>query len=245
MFLVASFSCFRFPLLLCFAAFFSHELEGADPSSYAAYPQAIAPALRPSEGQGGGIVLGRLDTAFRDTFFAFLCLAEGHRDPSGLFLWGGGAFSAPSGPFSHALVFCFPAPGFFFLFFSLSCWPLNGMHFDFVFHEWSDTFRALFRENPGTLRDTPSPTFVLGFLYGLGGNAVRFFHFVFFLCLVRCLLSFFTVLLFLGSLFGKIFGSELLFLSVVVGLVFFDSVLPRFLFYFLVFAPENVSEKFS
>ena len=56
-----------------------------------------------------------------------------------------------------------------------------------------------------------------------------------FLCLVRCLLSFFTVLLFLGSLFGKIFGSELLFLSVVVGLVFFDSVLPRFLFYFWVF----------
>ena len=46
---------------------------------------------------------------------------------------------------------------------------------------------------------------------------------------------FFTVLLFLGSLFGKIFGSELLFLSVVVGLVFFDSVLPRVLFYFLVF----------
>ena len=56
-----------------------------------------------------------------------------------------------------------------------------------------------------------------------------------FLCLVRRLLSFFTVLLFLGSLFGKILGSELLFLSVVVGLVFFDSVLPRFLFYFLVF----------
>ena len=34
---------------------------------------------------------------------------------------------------------------------------------------------------------------------------------------------------------GKIFGSELLFLSVVVGLVFFDSVLPRLLFYYLVF----------
>ena len=56
-----------------------------------------------------------------------------------------------------------------------------------------------------------------------------------FLCLVRCLLSFFSVLLFLGSLFGKIFGSEPLFLSVVVGLVFFDSVLPRLLFYYLVF----------
>ena len=32
---------------------------------------------------------------------------------------------------------------------------------------------------------------------------------------------FFAVLLFLGSLFEKIFGSELLFLGVVVGLVFF------------------------
>ena len=72
------------------------------------------------------------------------------------------------------------------------------------------------------------------FLYGLGGKAVLFF-FLCFLCLVRCLLSFFSVLLFLGSLFGTIFGSELLFLSVVVGLVFFDSVLPRFLFYYLVF----------
>ena len=62
-----------------------------------------------------------------------------------------------------------------------------------------------------------------------------FFFTLCFLCLVRCLLSFFTVLLFLGSLFGKFFGSELLFLSVVVGLVFFDSVLPRLLFYYLVF----------
>ena len=44
-----------------------------------------------------------------------------------------------------------------------------------------------------------------------GGNAVRFLRFVL-LGLVRCLLSFFfSVLLFLGSLFEKIFGSELLF----------------------------------
>ena len=45
----------------------------------------------------------------------------------------------------------------------------------------------------------------------------------------------FTVLLVLGSVFEKIFGSELLFLGVVVGLVSFDSVLPMFLFYNLVF----------
>ena len=38
-----------------------------------------------------------------------------------------------------------------------------------------------------------------------------------------------------GPLFEKIFGSELLFLSVVVGLVFLGSVLPRLLFYYLVF----------
>ena len=64
---------------------------------------------------------GRLDTAFRDNFVAFLCLAEGHRDPSGLFIWGGGAFSVPSGPFSHALV-SFSRPRFFF--FSLSLYLL-------------------------------------------------------------------------------------------------------------------------
>ena len=36
------------------------------------------------------------------------------------------------------------------------------------------------------------------------------------------------------------FGSELLFLGVVVGLVFFGAVLPRFLLYFLAVAPEIV-----
>ena len=41
---------------------------------------------------------------------------------------------------------------------------------------------------------------------------------------------FFAILVFFGSLFGTIFGSELLFLSAVVDLVFFDSVLPRLLF---------------
>ena len=40
---------------------------------------------------------------------------------------------------------------------------------------------------------------------------LSFFFTLCFLCLVRRLLSFFPVLLFLGSLFGKIFGSELLF----------------------------------
>ena len=45
-------------------------------------------------------------------------------------------------------------------------------------------------------------------------------------------LVFLTVLLFLRSLFEKFFGSELLFLGVGVGRVFFGAVLPMFLFFF-------------
>ena len=56
----------------------------------------------------------------------------------------------------------------------------------------------------------------------------------------------FSVLLFLGSLFEKIFGSELLFLCVGVGRVFFGAVLPMFLLYYsFFFAPETVLKKFS
>ena len=72
------------------------------------------------------------------------------------------------------------------------------------------------------------------------GEMLSVFFILCFLCLVRCLLSFFSVLLFLGSLFGKIFGSELLFLGVGVGLVCFGAVLPMFLLYFCFFAPETV-----
>ena len=64
--------------------------------------------------------------------------------------------------------------------------------------------------------------------------------FLCFSCLVRCLLSLFAVLLFLGLFFRKIFGSELLFLGGVVGLVFFGGFLPMFLFFFWSFAPEGV-----
>ena len=65
------------------------------------------------------------------------------------------------------------------------------------------------------------------------------------MCLVRCLLSFFVVLLFLGSLFEKIFGSELLFLGVGVGRVFFGAVLPMFLLYYSFFPlPKMSSKKF-
>ena len=61
---------------------------------------------------------GRLDTAFRDTFFVLMCLAEGYRDP-GTFFGREGAFSLPPQvPFSHALVSFFPPQVFcFFLLF--------------------------------------------------------------------------------------------------------------------------------
>ena len=75
------------------------------------------------------------------------------------------------------------------------------------------------------------------------GEMLSVFFILCFLCLVRRLLSFFTVLLFLGSMFGKIFGSELLFLGVGVGRVFFGAVLPMFLLYYLVFRYRNCLEK--
>ena len=73
---------------------------------------------------------------------------------------------------------------------------------------------------------------------------LSFFFIMGFLCLARCLLSFFCVLLFLGSLFEKIFGSELLFLGVGVGRMLFGAVLPMFLLYVLFFSLPKVFEKF-
>ena len=54
---------------------------------------------------------------------------------------------------------------------------------------------------------------------------------------------FFFVLLFLGSLFEKIFGSELLFLGIGVGRVYSGAVLPMFLLYYLVFRSRKCLEK--
>ena len=53
---------------------------------------------------------------------------------------------------------------------------------------------------------------------------------------------FFCRFLFLGSLFEKIFGSELLFLGLGVGFVFFGGFLPMFLLHFWRFAPESVQK---
>ena len=70
------------------------------------------------------------------------------------------------------------------------------------------------------------------------GEMLSVFFFLCFSCLVRCLLSFFAVLLFLGSFFEKIFGSELLFLGGCVGLVFFGGFLLCFCFIFGVSLPK-------
>ena len=78
-----------------------------------------------------------------------------------------------------------------------------------------------------------------------GGNAVRFFIFCFFSVWFSVSCRFFAVLLFLGSLFGKFFGSELLFLVVGVGRVFLGGVLLRFLIYVLAVRSRKRLEKFS
>ena len=75
-----------------------------------------------------------------------------------------------------------------------------------------------------------------------GGNAVRFCHLVF-SGLAGRFLSFFSVLLILGSFCEKIFGSELLFSCFGVGRVFFGAVLPMFLLNYLVFRSRKCLEK--
>ena len=75
-----------------------------------------------------------------------------------------------------------------------------------------------------------------------GGNAVRFFHSVFW-GLVRCLLSSFCRSSLLRVVVRKIFGSELLFLGVGVCCVCFGAVLPMFLLLFWFFSSRNCLKK--
>ena len=77
------------------------------------------------------------------------------------------------------------------------------------------------------------------------GKCCPFFSFCVFRVWLGVFCLFFPVLLFLGSLFEKIFGSELLFSGVGVGRVFFGGFLPMFLLYFLAVCSRKCLEKFS
>ena len=75
------------------------------------------------------------------------------------------------------------------------------------------------------------------------GKCCLFFHFVFFHAWLGVFCRFFPALLFLGSLFGKIFGSELLVLGLGVGCVYSGAVLPMLLLYYLVCRSRKCLEK--
>ena len=78
-----------------------------------------------------------------------------------------------------------------------------------------------------------------------GGNAARFFLFVFSVSGPVSFALFLSFLLSKGRFFGKIFGSELLFLGGCVGFCVFGGFLLLFLLYFLAFRSRNCLEKFS
>ena len=73
-----------------------------------------------------------------------------------------------------------------------------------------------------------------------GGNAVLFFLFVFFSVRSGVFCRFLSFFSSKGRFFGKIFGSELLFLDCCVGLGLFGGFLLMFLLYFWRFVPETV-----
>ena len=75
------------------------------------------------------------------------------------------------------------------------------------------------------------------------GEMLSVFFTVFFESGSVSFVVFFSVFLFLGPFFEKFFGSELMFWGVVVGVVCFDSVLPMFLLYNLVFRSRRSLEK--
>ena len=77
------------------------------------------------------------------------------------------------------------------------------------------------------------------------GKCCPFFSFCFLCVWSGVFCRFFAALLFLGSLFEKFFGSELLFLGGGAGLVFFGGFLPMFLLYFRAVRSRKCLEKFS
>ena len=77
------------------------------------------------------------------------------------------------------------------------------------------------------------------------GKCCAFLQFCFFRVWLGVFCRFFSVLLVSGSLFEKIFGSELLFLGFGVGRVYFGAVFLYFCFIIWFVVPESVSRKFS
>ena len=108
--------CVVFPRFVVFCGCFSHThthtLEGADPSSYEAYPRVIEPAPRPSEGPGSAIVRGRLDLS--GYTYRFDVFGRGSQGPLGPFSLGRGRFLCPLRPFFTRTCFFFPPQVFFF-----------------------------------------------------------------------------------------------------------------------------------
>ena len=119
-----------FPLLFCSAA--SHVLLEAQPMARpTAGPGRSTSRPSPEWGPGGASLRAEGCSPPVLGYRCLFCLAEGRRDPrthsvQGLFVGEGGFSSAPSGPFSHALVF-FPAPGFFCLFLWLTLGAPTGL----------------------------------------------------------------------------------------------------------------------
>ena len=150
-------SCVVFSPSVVFCGCFTPTRRGG-PVLERGIPRVIAPAPRPSEGSGSAIVRGRLDTAFRDIFFASLCLAEGHRDPRDHF-WRGGGVYCPLGSLFHTHV-CFPLPQVFLFFFSLSlslsrslCLSVS-LSLVFFAGPWGPELATMtFRECTGPLRE--------------------------------------------------------------------------------------------
>ena len=144
---------FVFPFC-CVLRLFSHQLEGADPSSYEAYPRVVEPAPRPSEGPGSAVERARLDTGFLGTFSDSLCSAEGHRDPRDHFHAHRRADAKPPSPYPLTRRYLHFSGGG-------SC---SSGFFPLPWREFSRTAPYLCRGEFGQV-----------FLGPKGGNAVRFF----------------------------------------------------------------------
>ena len=124
---------------------------------------------------------GGLVPSFSGFLSAYFVCQRVTGTPRAFLIWGGGALSAPSGPFFTRTLLLFPAVFFFFVFF---CWPLGpSLACQTLSYPMQNAeFRALLREHPRTLCGIPAtyalsepPPPLLRFWVDLGGNAVRFF----------------------------------------------------------------------